>query len=334
MLLVLGACKKPQIEVEEQGPPLPLPMDKSQNPQGATPSSEKDQPTLPAKKAKEPPLTLKNACKLLSAHLKSAGITVGKFECHNIRHQGESIRLANFVVPKTETHKELIVNACLWPSEEDDGWEVGYTDEVARPCFDREHFCKIGALGSVAALSFRGCDGDLERFVYSRPKLMDQLIGHWTIKNKGSVTIKENGRITIRNPKSKTINGKFKLVDAVTMDVQTDKKSGFLMHFALVGKSLHLSRGDIAPAKKPNSFVLVLSENLSVRRFRGACYLLRNPPRDHPVSIECPIKTGDYGASVSIRLNKGLTITLYRRGEYWVDAEGLARLYSKTTGKK
>jgi hypothetical protein len=308
-------------------------MDKSQNPQGQTSVSNKGQQTPRIKKGNEPTLTLENACKLFSAHLKFAGIAFEKFECHNIRYQGESVRLENFVIPKTDTHKMLIYNACLWPREEDDGWEVGYIDEIAHPCFDREHFCKIGAPSSVAALSFRGCSGGLERFVYSRPKLMEQLIGKWATKNKGSVTIKENGRITIRTPKRKTINGQFKLVDAVTMDVQTDKKSGFLMHFAQVGAGLHLTRGDIAPAKDPESFLLVLSEKLSVRRFRGACYLLRVPPRDHPVSIECPIKSGDDGDSVSIPLDKNRTITLYRRGEYWVDAEGLDRLYSKAAVK-
>ncbi|HIA02253.1 MAG TPA: hypothetical protein EYN06_07635 [Myxococcales bacterium] len=337
-MLVLTSCKKPQVEVEEEGPPLPLPM--ANDPAGRH-DSPKKQPSgaFSATNSNDgSKLALSNACKLMTAHLKFAGYTVLDTECHNIRYQGESVRLENFVILKLETQKQLVFNACLWPMEESDGWEVGYVDTVNRPCVDREHYCKIGAGGSIPSLSFRGCGDGTERFVFSKRKLLEQLNGLWVMQSpnggKQSVKIEKKGLITFKSPSNKPIRGQFKLVDSVTMDVQTDEQHGFILHFGLVDGALHLTRRELTHAKNAKSFLIIISERQSVRRFRGACYELHTPPRDYPITIECPIKTNEVGQTISIKLNDKRTISLYRRGEYWMEADGTAGRYTRARTKK
>ena len=218
------------------------------------------------------------------------------------------------------------------------GWEVGYVDTVNRPCVDREHYCKIGAGGSIPSLSFRGCGDGTERFVFSKRKLLEQLNGLWVMQSpnggKQSVKIEKKGLITFKSPSNKPIRGQFKLVDSVTMDVQTDEQHGFILHFGLVDGALHLTRRELTHAKNAKSFLIIISERQSVRRFRGACYELHTPPRDYPITIECPIKPNEVGQTISIKLNDKRTISLYRRGEYWMEADGTAGRYTRARTKK
>jgi hypothetical protein len=299
-------------------------------------AAEQGQPTRSPNE--EQPLALKAACALLDAHLKFAGIDVSNRACHNIRFQGESVRLENFLIPKNANSKELNYNACLWPKEVGGGWEVGYLNQVTSPCVDRDHFCKVGSAEYFLGLSFRACPGDIDQFVHSKSLLLTGIAGRWERREDSGkrhrARITEDAKIEIAEPGKRATKGTIQIANATTMHVTSKDSMGFTLSFAQVGDDLYLSRGLIAPAKTAESFLLILSEVQRMRRFRGACYVITEPPAEHAVAISCPIKKTEAGQTLSFKLDDSRTVSLYRVGDFWMDSAGTASRYKRVGQKK
>jgi len=327
--LICIQCKKPEVEVEEEGPPLPLPLsDKGSAPQ---PKEQKKEAEATPQDTIE--MTVKQACRLFEAHLKYAGVAVGKYECHNIRKHGENIRIDSFMLmDKAGKNIEEAYNGCFWRKEQGEGFEVGYVDQVARRCQNREQYCKFGAVGAIPLLSFNACPGDREHLLLSKKQQLDKLVGRWmTEKGDSQAKIKADGRTTI-SLSGETHTGKLRLVDSVSAELLTSTHV-IPLAYALNDDSLHLSRGTIAPASAvdPSSFVLVLSPKSMIRRFRGACYEIISPPRDYPVAIPCPLSEENKLISIQLKTRE---IAVKKVGNFWMDNESTRYEFKKVKAKK
>ncbi len=328
--LFLG-CKKPEVEVEEEGPPLPgAPGAEGPNAPGQ-PGPKTQHEDKPEGEAEEPPkpamgLTDKEACRLLDAHMRYAGLDPTGRTCSNLRKQGDSVRLNRYYIPKNGSNADEFdaYNACFWPLEVGEGWEVGYIDNVVGQCLDRDLFCKAGAPGTLFELSFKGCPGDKEHLILDESALRPKLLGKW----RGVVQEGEPARMldlgadgSIRHQAAGTVfSGQFTLLSTSRMEAN-DGKSGIDLSFAVVGDSLHVRRGGVAAmATDKEAFYAVLGPKLAVRRFRKACYLIHTPAEAAPEPVECALTENEQETFIDITLSAERQITLIRVGDYWMDA--------------
>lgn len=191
-------CKKPQVEIEEEGPPAPLSpaeMDRlGQGPGGANggPGDPNGGPAGPnggpeggpIGPAGEPgadpggfaphaDLDNAGACALVDAYLTAQGRSVVDRQCFGLRAEGAGFRLPTYNLPATPA-PTLIWDAlpvCLWELEPGqgtpstgapkpgDGYEVAYFD-TGSPCRSRDEYCRMGAPGMRLDLSRSACPGD------------------------------------------------------------------------------------------------------------------------------------------------------------------------------
>ncbi|MFT7621547.1 MAG: hypothetical protein ACI9WU_000711 [Myxococcota bacterium] len=346
-------CKKPEVEVEEDGPPLPLPPSQGGpggGPGGGPPGQpgqagqagqpgEPGQPTAgsdgPVGQA-PPALAVEDACKIIDAHLKFHAIDIAGRQCANLRKHGESFRLDNYLINRRDGAPGLEpLNFCLWPRERSDGWEVGYVDASVQQCRDRDMYCKTGAPGRVRALSWRACPGDRDHAVVNSLALRERLSGRWRKSGDGetadiNLVLKIDGTYAWTGD-GKDQLGRYSLLDTTRMEVNKPDGTGFPVGFAMVGESLYLFPHAVAaPASDPESFLAILGPRVAIRRLRGACYTIVEPAGEVAQSAPCDVRKVDGGETlIDLKVDEHRTLTLSRVGSYWMDGSLLGSRFER-----
>ncbi len=350
LLFQAPGCKKPEVEVAEEGPPLPglpTPQNSPGGGPGAPAATGGDPANDPSEKPPTPvlPLTQEDACKLLDAHMRYASIDPEGRECSNLRLQGDSVRLNRYFVPRRvagEAPADPPVmdayNACFWRKERGDGWEVGYIDQVPATCVDRELYCKAGVAGAVERLSFRACGSGKDALVLDGLGLQARLTGKWRGVKATGEPIRTLELTPDRTMKlavdAAIVRGRYTLESTTQMLVKNENTLVDI-GYALVGETLYAkSGGVVAASKDPESFYARLGPNSAVRRFRKACYHIHTPPRDIPDLIGCKLQKTDAETWIDITVSKTRNLTLIRVGDYWMDADTKRSKFERVPAKQ
>lgn len=324
-LLILGfGCKKPEVEVEEEGPPLPLPMEGQQPNQ---PNSAGDMPANPAVSGSGPGLgkdapPMEALCAQIDAHMNFVGVKTSELrDCGRLEPGTDTIRVVDYGyrLPGNPDTFVGIYNVCFWPKEVGDGWEVGYIDQRWQECETRDTYCRLGVEHSLMELSVKACPGDREHHLVQPAATLASLSGSWSAANGDFATFNVDKRALWKSG-DVTYTGRFELTSSVTMDFWFKPNERFTLFYALQGETLHLSREPIAPAVDPGAFRMLANGRTWVRRFRGGCYQIDPKPRDVPLPLECPIEGEGQAATVSVVVD-GLDYSLVRSGPFWLPGQ-------------
>lgn len=318
-------CKKPEVEVEEEGPPLPQPPSEA--------STNGPTPAQPVERAKLP-VAAEQTCKMLDAHLRYAGIQFEKRECGEPHRDGGSLRQDRYT-PVLPDKGPQPFSACLWPKEEGEGWEVGTIDRTITKCVERDRYCKQGQPAADIALSYRACPGDRDHVLLSAESTLSQIEGSWVATAEGGtrrLVIGAKGKITLSHDDKELFTGDLVLESATKGEVKSEGGIGRSVWMARVGPDLYFARLPITPAVDAKSFRHWVSRREWIRRFRGACYGITDKPPEVPKPIPCPIVGDGDGARVEVKTKSGRPITLTRAGTYWL--EGAAGNWRYERAKK
>ena len=247
------------------------------------------------------------------------------------------LRLDGYVVAEEgDDGKEIRrdINACLWPMSDDQQWQVGYVDQINRPCERREDYCKQGAFRVVHELSLGGCPGDEAHKMKASERVLERLAGTWLSNEEQPTTyerieIDSTGRFSAWTKDKLVQKGILTLLGANRLAIKTDQGQGLDLSFDLFNNTLHLANGLIVPAPDPESFLIVLNSSERVRRFGGVCYRLHDRPQYYPQMLPCSIEKKEESLSVTIKLDDARTLRLYRHRSLWMDSESLAQRYQR-----
>ena len=277
-------------------------------------------------------------CKLADAHMRYVGVEVEGRACGHVQKEGDSLRLGIYYVPKVKGqlppgHPDLkpdeqggefdAYNFCLWPREDDQGWQVGYSAEGVLPCRFRDDYCKLGAGPVKLHMSPNGCPGDAGHVDLRPEAVRKSLVGEWHWVGEApvahSLTVADGGVFDLKAGDG-SVKGQWTLNSAFQIQVNGAERRSSLLGFALVDDVLYLGRGPVTRSKTPEAFALDVGGGRLIRRFRGACYDIVSPPRDAPLSFECAIKTVSGEQTVELIFDER-SVRLHRVGDYWLSTE-------------
>ena len=310
VLMVWSGCRKPEVEIEEESPPLPEPE--------PGPDASGDVPRAAEEKL---PLELSVACKLVDKELREAGVATYGRTCDTLRLQGSMLRLNVYIVP---TKPPRNFNACFWKRSDGPGYAVGYFDRVDRPCVDQDTYCRQGAKGALVDVSAAACPGERDHLLPGGDLAagLARLVGDW-VGAGVTVSIKADGTTTITRGGDSSA-GVLRVVATTRLELANpDKGTGTPLAYARDADHLWLSRGLIVPAEDPEAFVIPISEHLRIRRYAGECWAASDKPPAAPVKVPCSITRAKDDSRLEVAVPDGPTLHLYRRGAFWMDAEGL-----------
>ncbi|MFT5431320.1 MAG: hypothetical protein ACI9OJ_001999 [Myxococcota bacterium] len=321
--LCFVGCKKPEVQVEEEGPPLPLPAN-GQATQGGpglpgTVAGTNALPGVLAATEAVPQISDDDACKLVDAAMTMSGIAIKNRQCSHLVAEGDSVQLGRYFIPIKNTPALFrAYQFCLWPDEDSGsagGWRVGYAQTDSAPCLTPDDYCKIGAPGAEAGIG-AGCPGDESRTRKNEQAQWDALIGTWTAPNGDSLKLRKSGDLqwvssSVRHAGSANRDG-------FGSGTLSTKPSAFSFGYAVMGDKARLGRGVVTASKTRESFYAQIGPTLAVRRFRGACYEITQPPKPFATPLVCSIEGSGDGATIAIKLT-GQMLTLVRSGDFWID---------------
>ncbi len=333
----LASCKKPEVEVIQEGPPEP-----SSGPgqPGAAGSSGPAGSATP-----ELPLALDEACKLIDAHLEYVGLPIKDRTCLTPRLQGDSVRIEQYLAPSPEDlTSKTNYNACLWRKESGDGWEVGYADGAPATCVSRERYCTVGAAAVISEVSYRACPGDFERVVARRSEVVQRLVGSWSRRpladepetRASRLTFGPEGTMRIEETQGAAIEGRFRILDATNLAIdvaprpdpenRSPEPYGRTYAYALVQDTLYFGFGKAAISATRESLTLPLDAKRTLRRYRGACYITSTSPAPQAQALPCPITGEGDSAELRVRVDDQ-DLVFYRRGSYWMEGALIGNAY-------
>jgi hypothetical protein len=322
--LCLVGCKKPEVQVEEEGPPLPLPANGQPSAGGpgmpGTVAGTTAAPGNIAATEREPGISPDNACKLVDAAMTLSGVAIKNRQCSHLVSEGDSVQLGRYLIPiKNSPALFRSYQFCLWPDEDSGptgGWRVGYAQTDGAPCLTPGAYCKIGAAGAESGIG-AGCPGDESRTRMREQAQWTALIGRWAAPNGDSVKLRKSGALQwLSGGKRQTGSANMDGFGAGIIRIETNASS---FGYAVMGDKARLGRGVVTASKTPESFFAQIGPSLSVRRFRGACYEITQPAKPFATPLVCAIVGSGDGATISIQMTDQM-LTLVRSGDFWIDA--------------
>jgi hypothetical protein len=327
LLMVWTGCRKPSVEVEEGVVPLPPGP-------GRVAATAGTKPTAPTNTLA---LTLEQACAVMDKHLENHGVSTKGRRCDRLIASNSMLRLDGYVFVEERNDGPVIkrdINACLWPMSDSEQWQVGYVDQIARPCERREEYCKQGAFRVVHELSLDACPGDQAHKMKAPERVLEGLVGTWVSNEEHPTTyeriaIDSKGQFSAWNKDEIVQEGTLTLLGSNRLAIKTDQGHGLDLSFELFNDTLHLANGLIVPAPDPESFLIVLNSSERVRRLGGVCYRLGDRPRDFPQMLSCSIEKKEDGLHFTVKLDELRTVRLYRHRSLWMDSVSLAERYQR-----
>lgn len=333
--------------MEEEGPPLPLPAEQQRGGAGGGgpngPGGAERGGEAPGQQGEQlagartmTPLPKAEACRLMDAHMRYAGVDLEGRRCSTVNPEGESIRLMSYVVKHPERPRaEIGYNACFWPREDADGWEIGYVVESSvEPCRNRDDYCRTGAVDANVPLSFRACPGDRDNLILDEAPLWERLRGRWELQAEGrkaELLILSSRNLRLIEEGARVMEGRIRLLSTTRMEVSGEHL--WELYFALTADALYIGPAVIAPAKDPESFVASYGTKTRVRRLRGACYRLAEPAADAPEPVPCDLAGEGDAQTLTISLEDGeRTSVLHRVGDFWMEAGSMGRRFVRVKG--
>jgi hypothetical protein len=343
--LVLG-CKKPQVEVEEEGPPLPIdpraPQAQPGQP-GATVGNAPAVPGQPAGSAVGPPpdpsaLTLEKACAIVDEHMAALGQDLIGRECFGLRPEGGGYRIAAYRTAMTPAPVGAWDGApvCLWAKEDGTGYEFAYVD-TGTPCRLRDDFCKLGAPGARFDRNTSACPGD-DALLTTPPTALAALVGEWVASGQqgGSLVVHQDGQAELSVGDvalSGTLEFGRRGIARIT-DGKTSARIGYAFEVQSGGrpKRLYFGLGDVAGTSNADGFIGEPLPGRRVRRYLDGCYDVDPAAETTPKTVPCAASESATGRQVAMSVDGG-EFTYTYVGTAWVSTDVLSWSWRRAAGK-
>lgn len=309
-LVFTVSCKKPQLEIEEEGPPLPLDPRTGESAGGAEGGPSGGPEGGPARGSEGAPegspiagavpapraLTVDDACALVDAHFeKELGRDLHGRQCFGLRPDGAGYRLQGYLLAETPDPVAVWtgLSPCFWPLPPDSPeaqlaamtWELyapppfrfAYADSGGTACRTEQEYCSLGAPGARLELGATACSGD--EALWAEPAgSLATMVGDWVPRGDrlGKLTVGSEGQVAWAEGEVDVV-GSLRTSRQGNGVVVTDQ-GGITVGWALIrGKTpdedkLYFGLGDTSHTRSETTFTAMPRPERTIRRFADQCW--------------------------------------------------------------